>query len=590
MSRTPTTRTDSKPVRVAVLCLDGYISLYSETLSFIAWKLQREGASVVRLGCEGQLNTCTSYNSTGKLELSELEKKTICKQCKRGQRDIRTPMSFELNDADTSEHHKKAISFVNAVRHGLASSGRVSSVLDMHYEGLPLCRIAFFDFAIVAKLSGHSRLEPAAAERFVAGVHDLTKLLSSFQRFNETYDITHLVYLNGNYTHNTLARNFFSAKGVICLSVEPQLTSQHVLNRVLLAPDRLSLHPDGLLSGMAVAVPVGRHLLDSIRSALSNFGARIKGADYNAYTSLDETSVATDEASCFREFLDAHDKITSFFLSSEDELTPHMVTHGVTAVENPNPLGPFLTQFEFCSYFLRVARQHPDRGFIIRLHPRMAANKRDHFESEEHRRYKKLFATESIPHNVFILYGESKVSSYFIINKSDLVVISWSTIGLEALLLGTPVVSAFPSYLIYPLSALSCQPTHEEQMTQALTQASSFGAGDDKKLLVWLGQAFEGQFFETAAPRGQGGSVGKLYRKLHRSLKKVGLLSLLYRLVDKLLLGDLKLDNAVLLTRDNRSSPSLRSPGEDPLILVKRYREDCERMLADYGMKILRSS
>jgi len=563
--------------------------LYSETLSFIAWKLQREGASVVRLGCEGQLNTCTSYNSTGKLELCDLEKKTVCKQCKRGQREIGTPVSFELNEADASEHHVTASVFVNAVRQGLASGGCVSSVLDMHYEGLPLCRIAFFDFAILTKLSPQSSLEPAAAERFVAGVHDLTKLLRSFQRFSETHDVTHLVYLNGNYTHNTMARKYFSAKGVSCLSVEPQLTSQHVLNRVLLAPDRLSLHPDGLLSGSAVNFPAGSELLQSIRCVLSNFRARINGADFNAYTSLDGASVAANEATRFKEFIDAHDKITSFFLSSEDELTPHIVTHGVTELENPNPLGPFLTQFEFCSYFLSVARQHPDRGFIIRLHPRMAANKRDHFESEEHRRYKTLFATESVPHNVFVLYGESKISSYFIISKSDLVVISWSTIGLEALLLGTPVVSAFPSYLMYPLSALSRQPTNEDQMKRALTQDSNFGAAEDEKLLVWLGLAFEGQFFETAAPRGQGGRVGKLYRKMHRNLKKIGMLSLLYGLVDKLLLGNLKFDPTVLLTRSHRPCPDLISHDGDPLILVKRYREDCKQLLDIYGTQVFRA-
>ena len=575
-----------KTVKVAIICLDGAVPLYADTLSFIAWKLQSKGVDVIRFGCNGILETCTSINSTGKTGLSGSEKERICQRCRTAQQEIITKTSFEVNEKDEIAD-KIAVHFLDEVKKRLASS-RVADVLDMSYAGLPLCRIAFFDYSIVTKLAPGSVLDAPSADRFVAGVNDLIKLLHAFERFRKQHEVTHIVYVNGNYTQNTLARHIFGEKGVICLSVEPQLTSQHVLNHVMLAPDRLSLHPEGLFHYDVGNLTIDKNKLADIQNVLANFGARIKGADFNAYTSLDGESVASEEVGRFENFLKTHKRITSFFLSSEDELTPHIITHGISEVANPNPLGPYRTQLEFTTYLLEEAASHPEVGFVIRLHPRMAANKRDQFESEEHRRYKSLLAELNVPENVLVLYGDSKISSYFVISESDLVVISWSTIGLEALLLGVPVISAFPCYLMYPLTMLSKQPINQGEMERALFSNSNFGVTDDKKLLAWMSMAFEGQFFVTAAPRGRGGMLGKLYRVVYRISEKTGMLGIIYWLVNAFLLRQVVIDSERLLHRKEKET----SGGEDfqkaSRQLLTGYRNKYQQLLGAYGLKIRR--
>lgn len=577
-----------KTVKVAIICLDGAVSLYADTLSFIAWKLRDKGTDVIRFGCDGVLQTCTSLNSTGKTGISGSERESICQRCRTAQQKIITKASFEVNERDEIAG-ENAVRFLDEVRKRLASSNRVADVLDMSYAGLPLCRIAFFDYSIITKLAPKSNLDAISADRFIAGVNDLIKLIHAFERFRKQYDLTHIVYLNGNYTQNTLARYIFGEKGVICLSVEPQLTSQHVLNHVMLAPERLTLHPEGLFHFNVGDLPSDKNELANTQNVLANFGARIKGADFNAYTSLDGQAIATEEVRRFEKFLKTHKRITSFFISSQDELTPHIITHGISEVANPNPLGPYRTQFEFTTYLLEEAASHPEVGFVIRLHPRMAANKRDHFESEEHRQYKSLLAGLNVPENVLVLFGDSKISSYFVISESDLVVISWSTIGLEALLLGVPVISAFPCYLMYPLTMLSKQPINQEEMERALFSDSNFGVADDKKLLGWMSMAFEGQFFVTAAPRGQGGMLGKLYRVVYRIAKKAGMLGIIYWLVNTFFLRQVVIDSERLLHRRENESSGAESYQMASQQLLTAYRDKCAQLLEEYGQKIRRA-
>lgn len=577
-----------KPAKVAIICLDGAVSLYADTLSFVAWKLRDEGVEVIRFGCDGILKTCTSINSTGKIGLSGSEKERICQRCRTAQQAVTAESSFEVNAKDGSAD-ENAVRFLDELKERLASGSRIADVLDMTYAGLPLCRIAFFDYSIVTKLAPGSVLEASSADRFVAGVTDLVMLLHAFERFRKQHEATHIVYVNGNYTQNTLARHVFGEKGVICLSVEPQLTSQHVLNHVMLAPDRLSLHPEGLLQFDAVNLSIDKSRSADTQNLLDNFGARIRGADFNAYTSLDGQAIATEEVERFEKFLETHKRITSFFLSSEDELTPHIIAHGISEVANPNPLGPYRTQLEFTTYLLKEAASHPEVGFVIRLHPRMAANKRDLFESEEHLRYKSLLAGISVPENVLVLYGDSKVSSYFVISESDLVVISWSTIGLEALLLGAPVISAFPCYLMYPLTMFSKQPKSQGEMERALFSDSNFGVADDTKLLAWMSMAFEGQFFATAAPRGQGGLLGKFYRVIYRVSKRAGVLGVIYWLVDTFLLRQVVIDSKRLLHIRENGASSAEGFQRASHRLLTGYRDKYQQLLKEYGLKIRRA-
>jgi hypothetical protein len=567
---------------VAILAWDGAVYLYAESLRFLGWKLRQAGCKVIRFGCERSLDTCTSFNSINKTELEHTGRTSVCERCVAAQVKLVVDESFDVTEYDREALHK-AESFLGALRKDLVATHRIAEVLDMQYASFPVCRTAFFDFSITTKLSRESVLDDDALDRFVAGVKDQIKLLHALERFHARYAVTHVMYVNGNYSQNTLARQFFSRFGVSCLSVEPQLTSQSILNRVMIAKDRLLLEPEGLHRKMSIDESTGKFSALDGATILKNFGARIDGGDFNAYTSLNRNSIPNEEFERLTGFLHSYSRVHSFFLSSEDELTPHIYSHDALNGGNLNSMGPFATQIEFTVFLLAEAAKYPEIGFVVRMHPRMAVNKRDHFESEEHIRYKKMLTELDLPENVLVIYGDSKISSYYLIYRSDLVVIAWSTIGLEALLLGTPVISVFPSALMYPLESFSRQPSTWSELETALFQKSDYGVPQDISLLGWMSHAYETQFFTTAAPRGKGALVGKAYRLCYRIFGRIGLYGVIASAVNLFFLRGIRFDEERLLAKHSvkRSFAGLRMHLLNRKLA--RYRSRHCGMLANYG-------
>lgn len=551
--------------------------LYAETMRFMAWKLRHDGFRVTRFGCASALHACVSITSGG----LKADRDPTCGRCRAAQSRIPADDVFDVAVCDKMLA-ADAAAYIDGVRRSLAASGTISSVLPMTFAGHALCRIAFFDFSMVTKLTPECRLDESGVERFVSGVADLIALLTAFLRFSLIHSPDVLLYINGNYSQHTLARAHFGAEKVGCFSVEPQLTSQHALNRVMFMRNRFALHPQSLYPAFADSTPLTSPSLQDFRSLLNNFGARIHGSDFNAYTSLDASAEVVRELRDLNEFMKSHQRVHSFFLSSEDELTPHVVTHGFS-LDGDQGLGSYRSQFEFTAYLIREAARHPEVGFVIRLHPRMAANKRDHFESLEHVRYRTLLAGTDIAKNVKVLFGDSAVSSYYLIARSQMVLVSWSTIGLEALLLGAPVVSAFPRYLMYPLDSLTRQPGDAKAFEQAVFAASDFGVPRDDQLVSWMCTAYEGQFFPTAAPRARGGLPGKLYRTLYRVARYPLGYDLVARLINRVFLGRITVKQAHITCARGPSSSRSGRDMHRLLRMLQHYRSGKRAVLREYG-------
>lgn len=572
--------TNSIPT-VGLVTFDSYVGIYAETLRYVSWKLKQHGCKVNRLGCDGIMGACTSLNSLGDRVIDGNTKEEICRACKGAQ--LKIPADHINNvGSDHSLLEQDATDFLNRVESTLKTHLAVSAVLEMNYHQLPLCKIAFFDFAILLKLSTTSQLSESAITRFMLGLKDLVIAQRHFEELLHSSELTNIVYINGNYSLNTLVRMQCTKKKIACLSIEPQLTAQHILNYVTLKQDRIELSPEALC---AIDLEAKIHP-EYLSKVLANFGARITGGDFNAYTSLSDVC-GQNETKELMKFFDSYSRVHSFFMSSEDELVPHIVTHNFVSELDENYRSAYTNQFEFIQYYLAEAAKNPEIGFVIRLHPRMAVNKRDSTESADHIRYKNLFAQTKTSPNVLVILGDSKVSSYFIISKSNLAIVSWSTIGLEALMMGTPVVSAFPNNLMYPLSKFSEQPKNFEELKVALFSDSDYGRSNDMSLFSWVSMAHEGQFFQTPAPRGQGGRLGKIYRSIYRAADKLGAYNMLARLVDMISIRGATFSDDVLLKKRETHESSKNQIGQR---LINSYRAKLKEMLTQYENRLFESA
>lgn len=572
-------KNNTKPY-VAIINFDAYVGLYAETLRYIAWKLRHNGCRVVRVGCDGVFGACTSFNSFGAVQINSGVKDAICNACKKSQLKISSDSVNNISRYKVSLD-QDSMDFLNEVTSRLKKQPVATSVLDMSYLGFYFCKIAFFDFSIQLKLSFNSQLNHSEISRFVDGVKDLILLKNHMDLLVKSEQLTHIVYVNGNYSSNTLINSFCRNKKITCLSVEPQFTSHHILNHIFLKKDRLELAPEALLEMNSKYGTDPKFL----RNVINTFGSRISGHDFNAYTSLDIISNNQKQLDNIKSFFDRYKRVHSFFMSSEDEMVPHKVTHNFSGEINDANQIFYKNQFEFTDFYLREAANNPDVGFILRVHPRMAINKRDAFESREHVRYKNLFKEIALSPNVLILLGDNKISSYFLIKKSNLVIVSWSTIGLEALMMGVPVVSAFPNHLMYPLNKISKQPLTFGELKRALFFASEYGTPNDIILINWISMAYEGQFFPTLAPRSNR-KLGLFYRLIYRFIDKIGCYKIFAYGMDKLIFGNIAYSNEFLLENRRKEIPITNELAN--LSLLRSYRGKLTKILNLYQKKLFK--
>jgi hypothetical protein len=502
------------PANVGILMLDGAIPMYADTLRYLTFEMRRVGIEAKLIGCAGGLSTCISLRAKfqGK-PLSVEQRKATCLACQKAQAEL----GASLRRVFEREPDPGSDIFLKDVQSKLQEQDTLEHIVDVCWDTDEICKIAFFDFSGSHKVNLSDRLSAEQKADYLDAVADLLALRTYFERVGTSEDLGALLYINGNYSQNQLAYRVFARHGIPCLSIEPQLSSSSARNAVTLVPERIKLFPTAL-----AGIDESRLLsVRDLKFGLSHFFARIAGNEFNAYTRLSADHASLDEAGLVRKFFDRYADVRSYFLSSEDELHAHEVVFGHSTTE---------TQFEVLKQFLAKAAIHPVIGFVVRLHPRMAANKRSHFSSLEHARYAERLSQQKLPDNVLVLLGDCPISSYFIASKSSLIIVSWSTIGLETLLLGRPTLALFPEKLMYPISAFNRQPEDRAGIFALAFADKVEVAVQSIPLLNWDTYAYQQQFTPVPVPRSSNPFFSsRLYTWAFNRAKRHGLLELWFK-------------------------------------------------------------
>jgi hypothetical protein len=122
---------------VGIITFDSYVSLYSETIRFLGTNLKRNGNRLVRIGCNGVLNACTSLNSLGNIEITEEIKSSVCGDCKRRQSKIPGDLDIVMTESN-SQLNLDAQSYLQDVKEHLKRDGLIAGVIDKKFQSLAL--------------------------------------------------------------------------------------------------------------------------------------------------------------------------------------------------------------------------------------------------------------------------------------------------------------------------------------------------------------------------------------------------------------------------------------------------------------------
>jgi hypothetical protein len=173
-------------------------------------------------------------------------------------------------------------------------------------------------------------------------------------------------------------------------------------------------------------------------------------------------------------------KITLLTTSSADEQFSFGFV-GLIASDNENYLDFFENNLDWINYTINLFRDLPDSYLVIRIHPREFANKRETLNSETGRTTLAYLQSLNLPKNIIINEPSDGISLYDLIQITELVINSTSTVGLEFASLGIQSITVSPNLLMAYPPELSLAAYSEESYRSLILSPGLF---DNNRLLI----------------------------------------------------------------------------------------------------------
>jgi len=420
--------------------------------------LKQRGDEVIYLYCDRTLSEyCMVMAVNGvAVDDSAERKEQVCSECVRASKLVRekcgftgVPLHSLLNQND----------FAEADAHSRQEA--VEKMIEFCLGEIPIGRIAIYEAVIQSKHNSrkidglaeklyrpifrNSILVAKATERLLAiekpdicaSYHTAYAYNRTFQKVSESIGIPAYL-LNASFNMDELNSHLVVARGdpyehyKRMIAIWPQFEDKVCSESEI---DAVATHLIALLSGrgLAYSVPVGG-------------GAKSKYA--------------------------SDGKIVLVVLSSYDELFACDLA-GFVGWNTQNDI--FGSQVTWVEWLLKYASENPDVRFVIRVHPREFPIHGKGQRSAHVDELLKVFAGR--PPNVMINMPSDRIPIYELMLEADVVLVAWSSAGMEAGMLGIPVVTYFGDALGYPPSLMFEVRSREEyrdRIDEALSCQWSF--------------------------------------------------------------------------------------------------------------------
>lgn len=236
----------------------------------------------------------------------------------------------------------------------------------------------------------------------------------------------------------------------------------------------------------------------------------MSGGGYAYSTALQRRAPALGESS-------SGVKNISAILSSYDELW----ASELAGFDLPATSKVFRTQVDWVRWLFEFARRREDIRLTVRVHPREFVFSAEGRQSEHATLLQSLFKEK--PDNVTINLPEDRISMYEILFESDVVLVAWSSAGVEAGLLGIPVVTYFPEAVQFPHS-LTYLASNADQYEGKIDEALRSGWSLERSRLFfrWAALLLIKTRMQLWAGEDSSRGKGRFYHFCQRVLRYVG--------------------------------------------------------------------
>jgi hypothetical protein len=441
----------SEPTPAAIVLFSPFALVWQHAFpaSIIARAASETNGTVSVVTCAGDLAaSCVVFRSRQlDPEASPRGAKRLCSSCRRVSAQRITPGLDEhpLGDLLVDEHRAELEKYC-----GSLSAGPVATT---PFHDQPIARFALYAHTITHR-SETTDVAPEQLDVFRREVQSVGLAVLGGEEFARRYSPTTVIVSDLLYGAN---RGFVAGVRNICPNVRAvglyDSPNQAVPFTTFQWVEDIGSTPFAAAKQAWPRLPDTLASLEGITDIGSYLKTSITGRRFRSFSG----AVDHEAPSLRRDVLnvDRDAVIALVALSSEDEALAARESEGVSFYPRP-----YDTQLEWLDDISELAEDYPEVRFVIRPHPRFWANPANsqRIGLEERSR--------SFNPGLSLLTPERFASLYALLNEADVVLTSWSTVGIEARALGIPALAYGTESQGAPNSVLPAPSRREDYITE----------------------------------------------------------------------------------------------------------------------------
>ena len=404
--------------------------------AIIAKTLAERGHAIDVVSCAAERRTCTVMDGMAPLE--DRPARRFCDECTARSRDYLARYGLEQwHDTEflgTADRRR-----LDALRAGIGPDPRV-----FVFEGIHIGTLAAGNLSAITKRDVFGDMSDDLAARLRIMVEDGLRWALIARNMHARLRPRYLVYYAEYYpevivglvmqslgvhvapiTHSTLCGNDF--RKIQVLDRMPQVLD--MARRLPTWPQwrDLALRPD------------------QVRDVCDDVLTRILGKSVQSFSpGLNRDDEFTRLVAKLRPGL----RTIVAFTSSDDEINNIKKQREMFGLRVDATGDIFPDQHAWLRALAEFVARTDHLQLVVRLHPRLGANKRSKGVADYRQQIEAVTGVDCP--RIHVVMPESRCSSYDIAQRADLVLTSWSTIGLESVRMGLPAMMAFRGVDIYP--------------------------------------------------------------------------------------------------------------------------------------------
>ena len=373
-----------------------------------SWGFRLQGIPVIYFACDSGMSHCVLGTNR-----ENVHKEMPCKSCVYQSRTLyKNVQTFQLSNVQTSSVNwfdfQRDEKLLQAVA-GLS----VAELMRFVWEAIPLGALCLPGLRWILRVHN---LRDDEATRYLFREY-IISAWNVAQKFDVLLDQTQpraVIVFNGQFFPEATARHMALKRGIRVITHEVGLQPA------------TAFFTDGEATAYPIAIPESFELNTEQDTKLDAYLAKRFQGDF----SMAGIKFWADMKGLDQAFLQkaAHFK----------QIVP-VFTNVIFDTSQPHANTVFSDMFEWLDFVLKQVRTHPETLFVIRAHPDETRTRKESRETVQ--AWVAENGVDELENVVFIAPGEY-LSSYELIERSKFVMVYNSTIGLEAILMGKPVLCA----------------------------------------------------------------------------------------------------------------------------------------------------